>query len=85
MPLLNNQIKLGPLLLFWIVQRPEKIYIYKKLIKGTNVPITESLTAHRVVKLKEPKEKFGLKNVWSNDSRIICKDHSDDKTKIYFD
>ena len=44
---------------------------------------TESLTAHRVAKLKEAKEKFGFKNVWSNDGRI--KDIGDGKTKIYFD
>ena len=37
-----------------------KIHVNKKLLKGTKVPITESLTAHRVAKLKEAKEKFGL-------------------------
>ena len=59
-----------------------KIYINKKLIKRNK---TESLTAHRVTKLKEATEKFGFKNVWSNESRIIYKDNGDDKTKIYFD
>ena len=38
-----------------------KIYTHKKLIKGTKVSITESLTAQRVVKLKEAKEKVGLR------------------------
>ena len=37
-----------------------KIHVNKKLLKGTKVSITESLTAHRVAKLKEAKEKFGL-------------------------
>ena len=63
----------------------EKNYINKKLLKRTKVSITESLTPHRVAQLKEAKEKFGYKNVWSNDGRIIYKDNSDDKTKIYFD
>ena len=39
-----------------------KIYTNKKLLKGTKVSITESLTAQRVAKLKEAKEKFGFKN-----------------------
>ena len=41
--------------------------------------------AQRFVKLEEAKEKFGFKNVWSNDGRIIYEDTGDDKTKIYFD
>ena len=41
--------------------------------------------AQRFAKLEEAKEKFGFKNVWSNDGRIIYEDTGDDKTKIYFD
>ena len=62
-----------------------KIYENKKLLKGIKVSITESLTAHRVAKLKEAVKKFGFNNVWSNGGRIIYKDNGDDKTKIYFD
>ena len=62
-----------------------KIYTNKKLLEGTKVSMIESLTAHRAAKLKEVKEKFGCKNVWPNDGRIIYKDNGDDKTKIYFD
>ena len=62
-----------------------KIYENKKLLKGTKVSITESLTAYRVAKLKEAKEQFGFKILWSNDGRIIHKDNGDNKTKIYFD
>ena len=69
-PLLNNHVKLDLLLLSLYVT---KIYINKKLLKATKVSITESLTAQRVAKLKEAKEKFGFKNVWSNDGRIICR------------
>ena len=35
-------------------------------------------------KLKEAKEKFVFKYVWSNDDRIIYKDNGDKKIKIYF-
>ena len=62
-----------------------KIYENKKLLKGTKVSITESLSAYRVAKLKEAKEQFGFKILWSNDGRIIHKDNGDNKTKIYFD
>ena len=62
-----------------------KIYTNKNLLKGTKVSITESPTVRRVAKLKEPKEKFGFKNVWSNEGKTIYKDNGDDKTKIYFD
>ena len=51
----------------------------------TKVSITEGLTVHRVVKLKEAKEKFGFKTVWSNDGRIIYKENCNDKSKTYFD
>ena len=63
----------------------KKIYTNKKLLKETKVSITESLTKQRVAKLKEAEEKYGSKNVWSNDSRVIYEDNGDDKTKIYFD
>ena len=47
----------------------------------TEVSITERLTAHRVTKLKEAKEKFGFKNFWPNDGRIIYKENGNDKSK----
>ena len=63
----------------------KKICTNKKLLKGTKVSITESLTAQHVEKLKEAKEKYDFKNVWSNDGRITYKDNGDDNTKIYSD
>ena len=84
MPPLNNQVKLDLLLLSLYGHNDRrKIYTNEKLVKETKV--TESLTAQRVAKLKEANEKFGIKNVWSNDGRIIYKDNGDDKTKIRFD
>ena len=50
-----------------------KIYINKKLLKGTKVSITEILSAQRVGKLKEANGKFDFKNVSSNDGRIYLK------------
>ena len=43
----------------------EKKYINKEILKRAKIPITESLTAHRVAKLKEAKEKLSFKTVWN--------------------
>ena len=83
---LNKSGKVRPVIVKFVRRNDgRKIYINKKLLKGTKVSITESLTACRIAKLKEAKGKFGFKNVWSNDGRIIYKENGDDKTKIYFD
>ena len=77
--------KVGPVIVKFVRYNDQrKIYENKKLLKGTKVSITESLTAYRVAKLKEAKEKFGFKILWSNDGRITHKDNGDNKTKIYF-
>ena len=60
----------------------KNIYINKKLLKGTKVSITKSLTAHRVAKLKEPKEEIGFKYAWSNNGKKIYQDNGDGKTII---
>ena len=84
-PLLNNQAKLDPLLLSLYGTTTEEKFINKQILNRTKVFITERLTAHPVVKLKEAKEKFDFKNGWSNESRIMYKDNGDDKIEIYFD
>ena len=43
----------------------EKIYINKKILKRAKISITESLTTHRIAKLKEAKEKLSFKTVWN--------------------
>ena len=84
-PLLNNQVKLDPLLLGLYGTTTGEKFINKQILNRTKVFITGSLTAHPVVKLKEVKEKFGFKNGWSNESRIMYKDNGDGKIEIYFD
>ena len=45
----------------------------KKMLKGTDLMITESLTRKRVVMLQAAKKKYGKLNVWSMDGEILAK------------
>lgn len=48
-----------------------QVFGMKKLLKGTKVLISESLTAKRLQLLLTAKEKFGQRNVWSSDGKIV--------------
>ena len=53
-----------------------KIYSNKKKLKGKKFLITESLTSRRYNFLKEAQEKYGVKNVWTSDGRILFKQNN---------
>ena len=57
----------------------------KKLLKGTQFSITESLTANRMGTLKEAVEKHKFRNVWTADGKILYKGRNDNKVKLYYD
>ena len=61
------------------------IFKNKKRLKGKKVSITESLTAKRMVELKAAREKFGFENVWTSDGKILYKDESENKIKVFYD
>ena len=63
----------------------EKKFSNKKLLKGTQVSITESLTAKTVRILKEAREKHESCNVWTTDGKIFYKDGNDNEVKLYYD
>ena len=64
----------------------EKVFKSKKKLKGKNISITESLTRYRMSVLNEAREKYGFKNAWTYDGRILYKDNNDgQKIKIYYD
>ena len=64
----------------------EKVFKSKKKLKGKNISITENLTGYRMNVLNEAREKFGFKNVWTYDGRILFKDNNDgQKIKIYYE
>ena len=63
----------------------KKDFLYKKLSKGTQVSITENLTAKKMGILKEAREKHQFRNVWTADGRISDKDGNDNKVKLRYD
>ena len=50
-----------------------EVYRKKKLLKGTNILLTESLSRRRVNMLNVAREKWGKLNVWTNDGEIFAK------------
>ena len=63
----------------------KEFFLNKKLLKGTQVRITESLTAKRMGILKEARETHQLCNVWTTDGKILHKDGNDNKAELYYD
>ena len=61
----------------------KKVFSKKKHLKGKGISITESLTNFRMKKLKEAREKNGLKHVWTIDGCIMFKD-GNDKPNVYY-
>ena len=51
-------------------------YKNKKKLKDKSFLITESLTAKRVGLLKEAQGKYGVRNVWATDGRILYKENN---------
>ena len=61
-----------------------KIFRNKKRLNGKKMSITESLTGLRMSKLKEAKDEFGFRSVWSTDGRILYKKEGSDQTRVYY-
>ena len=61
-----------------------KVFNKKKLLKGKNMSITESLTPLRMEMLKKAREEYTIQNVWTSDGKIMFKDTTDNKVKIYY-
>ena len=60
-------------------------FLNKKLLKETQVSITENLTAKRMGILKKAREKHQFRNVWTADAKTLYKDGNDNKVKLYYD
>ncbi|KAF5282232.1 hypothetical protein FQR65_LT14400 [Abscondita terminalis] len=58
-----------------------KVFKEKKKLKGSGITIREELTRARLELLNKSCEKFGFKNVWSNDGVIIV-NKNNRKTRI---
>ena len=65
--------------------REKVFFLNKKLLKGTQASITESLTAKKMGMLKEAREKHQFRNVCTADGNILYKDGNGNKVKLYYD
>ena len=61
----------------------KEVFSKKKYLKGRGISITESLTSFSMKKLEEAREKYGFKNVWTTDGRIMFKD-ANYKPSVYY-
>ena len=49
----------------------KNVFNRKSKLKEKNIAITESLTTTRMEKLKEAREIYDFKNVWTSDGKIV--------------
>ena len=57
----------------------------KKGLKGKKMFISESCTGLRMSRLKEAKDEFGVRNVWSTDGQILYKEEGSVQTRVYYE
>ena len=58
-----------------------KVFSNKKKLKGKKLLITESLTVYRMKLLDEARQKYGVRNVWTYDGRVMYKENN--KISVY--
>ena len=56
---------------FFRYDNRKNIFNRNKKLKGKNIAIMESLIATQMKKLKEAREIYNFKNVWTSDSKIL--------------
>ena len=61
----------------------KNVFNRRKKLKGKNISIMESLTATRMKKLKEAREIYEFKIVWTFDGKILFKDGSGNINLFY--
>ena len=54
-----------------------KVFSNKQNLKGKKLLITESLTVYRMKLLDEARQKYGVRNVWTYDGRVMYKANND--------
>ena len=81
----NSKSKRRPIIVKFISYNDRRAFFNnKKRLKGTGISITESLTAERMRQLKSARDQFGFNNVWSIDGRIMYKDSTSTKPKLFY-
>ena len=48
----------------------------KRKLKGKRLLVTESLTSSRMQYLGEAQKKYGVRNVWASDDRVMVKENN---------
>ena len=59
------------------------VFRNKKLLKGTGISVTESLTVKRMEHLKKAREQNGFGNAWTLDGKIMF-NGNDSNPKVYY-
>lgn len=59
---------------FTSYRKRAEVFRAKRLLINTKITVREDLTKKRVELLRKCIDKFGLKNVWTQDGTIIVKD-----------
>ena len=54
-----------------------KVFSNKKKLKGKKLLITKSLTVYRMKLLDEARQKYGVRNVWTYDGRVMYKESNE--------
>ena len=57
---------------FKTYNKRKEVFSSKRVLKGTKVTLTESLTSRRLELLRQAKNKETLQAAWTSDGRIIC-------------
>ena len=55
----------------------------KRKFKETNKSVTECLTSLRMTKLKDARDEYGFKKIWTSDGRIMVMEEGSAKPKLY--
>ena len=53
-----------------------EIVMNKRKLKGKLLLITESLTSSRMQSLDDAQRKYGVKNVWTSNGRVMVKENN---------
>ena len=73
----RKENKPGPIIVkFACYDVRREIFMNKRKLKGKRLLITESLTSSRMQSLGDAQRKYGVKNVWTSDGRVMVKENN---------
>lgn len=70
----GRESNVKPIIVKFVRRNTKKlVYSKKELLKGSKIVIKEDLTTRRVQLLKKAADKYGFRNTWSYDGKILAK------------